>query len=45
MSSLQQSGHFTNVRFSAATTRSAESGLFNFNIEASQERRLNFAGK
>jgi general secretion pathway protein L len=42
---LEQSGHFTNVRFSAATTRSAESGLFNFNIEATQERRLNFAGK
>jgi general secretion pathway protein L len=42
---LEQSGHFTNVRFSAATTRSAESGLFNFNIEASQERRLSFAGK
>ena len=42
---LEQSGHFTNVRFSAATTRSAESGLFTFNIEANQERRLNFAGK
>jgi general secretion pathway protein L len=42
---LEQSGHFTNVRLSAATTRSAESGLFTFNIEASQERRLSFAGK
>ncbi|AMN40696.1 general secretion pathway protein L GspL [Rhodoplanes sp. Z2-YC6860] len=42
---LEQSGHFANVRFSAATTRSAESGLFTFNIEANQERRLNFAGK
>jgi general secretion pathway protein L len=42
---LEQSGHFNNVRFSAATTRSAEAGLFTFNIEANQERRLNFAGK
>src|SRR5262249_47923100 len=41
----EQWGHFTNVRFSAAPTRSAESGLFTFNIEANQERRLNFAGK
>jgi general secretion pathway protein L len=42
---LERSGYFTNVRFAAATTRSAEAGLFTFNIEASQERRFSFAEK
>jgi general secretion pathway protein L len=40
---LERSGHLTNVRFFAPTTRGPDGKLFRFNIEARVEPRINVA--